>query len=54
MSDFVFKKIILFRRGWTVSLQYLISLWIELAEDNRVVSFIKVSVSIISSVYEFE
>jgi len=34
----------MFRFGWTVSLQYLITIWMDLAKDNRVLSFIKVSV----------
>ncbi len=37
----------MFRFGWTVSLQYLITIWMDLAKDNRVLSFIKVSVILV-------
>ena len=35
--------VIIFRMGYTVSMQYLLSLWIELAKERRPLSFIKVS-----------
>lgn len=37
----------MFRFGWTVSLQYLITIWLDLAKDNRVLSFIKVGLILV-------
>ena len=39
--------ILCFRFGWTVSLQYLITIWLDLAKDNRVLSFIKVGLILV-------